>query len=247
MRRLLAALAIVAMTSAAIADEIVKKDGTVLKGEILREEKDAIIIKHELGEIRVPRAEIDRVSKEPKADIDGDLESVKRETVERLEALAAKADEAGLADKARALRALIAQVKAWTTKAESKPSKPSASKEPGEDLKTGGHLDLLKIREHFFALKGAERDEFMRPLHGKKARLKGVFEGAVYDPGDRETGQPPSLKLNAPGLVLRYGASDAELKKYAKLKLGETITVEGTIAVENGEPRLIGIELVSAR
>lgn len=109
----------------ALADEIKKKDGTVLQGEIVAEDADTVTIKAKHGEAKIPRADIASIEKKalPKKDdpakagpkdIAAELEKIKKETAEKLAVLAKEAASQNKKDEAQSLEGLAAGVRTWT-------------------------------------------------------------------------------------------------------------------------------------
>jgi len=140
------ALALIATLAAASVrgDEVKRLDGSVVEGEIVSDDGDFVVIKHKLGEIKIAKKDIASYERKPLLDIAGELERIKTETRERLEALAKKADEGGKKAEAKQVADIAESVRHWGDKAAKAPAAT-----PTPEVKT---IDFAKVLEKHEAL-----------------------------------------------------------------------------------------------
>lgn len=251
MRRIAAVvfLFVVLFGGFAIADEIVKKDGTKLEGEVIEEDDDSVTIRHKLGDIKVPRADITTVTKKSRVDVEAELETIKRETCAKLETLAQAAEGAGKAAEAKAIRATAEAVTKWT----SKPKKGEDPPAPKTGDFTKAVEKIKKLREDN-KLTDAQRqkayDEAKEASNGRLAkvwiRMSEVVKGGY---GDRSS---YTLTGSAGPVEVSVQISDPDdIDKLGTLKRGSMVQIEGIMRYntryegEHSYPAIEGARVIS--
>lgn len=115
MRKLGGAFAlVVVLMGVALADTITKTDGTVIEGDVVAEDEGSVTIKCKLGELKIDRAEIAKLTKGSKYDAEGALLALKADTLAKLHQIESSCEDAAMPKKARAAFDLQTQVRAWT-------------------------------------------------------------------------------------------------------------------------------------
>lgn len=250
-----AALCIVA--GSVLGDEIKKKDGTVLEGEIVAEDDDSVTIKHRLGEIKVSKTDIDVVTRGDSASTD--LEKLKAETVAKLRELAERAARDQKKDAEKALRQLMEDVKAWSTRPrppkKEKADEPTAPATDEKDKKPkASAADFVTVCEKLKKIWGDSKmtevqrqkaaETYSQQMNGKPVRATVIVDEA----STREQQGSTIVRGMAGGYqVALVFTEDADREKLEKVNKGAKIQVDGELQFESnyawsypmiGNPRL---------
>lgn len=222
-----AAIAVVLFAGSAIADEVKKKDGTVLEGEIIAEDDDSVTIKHRLGEIKIPRKEVESIEKKPVKSVEADLDKIKKTTMDKLDALAKEAEKGNRKDAAKAIREIIEDVKNWsTTPRADKTEKTNEEKKktPTDYAIAAGRFGKVNSDTKLTDLQRQKAQEVLRDEYeGKpvKAAVKVTEITPVADGSAQVRGTVGTYEV----LISFFDPDD--VTKLGKTKRGATLSVEG--------------------
>lgn len=239
MRRVAVVCLVACFASVALADVVKKKDGIVLEGEITDEDEDAVTLKMGRTWARIPRSEIESIERKPVKSIESDLEKIKIETSEKLEALAKEAEKAKKHDVARALRDAIQEAKAWSVYPKAQRKDEKGAKPEDSKPKAGDFVALCKK-----CMSWSQDNKDLTEIQRQKAWQAFTAEhtGKLL----RATVKVDEVRKNPNGDGLEVKASCAtydltlyfteeeDLAKLEKAKKGSTLVVEGKAAWTGG-------------
>jgi hypothetical protein len=223
--------AVLLFASIAGAAEVKKKDGGVIEGEIVAEDETSVTIRQRLGEVKIPKAEVESIDRTAPPGVALELERLKTEAIERLETLATSAAARGTEDEARALHELARSVAGWSL-ADAEPKREAAKEGSGpKDPLPPKVQDFEKVRDKIAALRADPR--------ATKAAVDKYLDDMNGQPG-RATVKVSDVARGSGGVVIVSGTLGAhavhvtftdpdESTKALRAKKGSTIAVQGSI------------------
>lgn len=239
------AIAVVA-ASVAIGDEVKRRDGTVIEGEIVKNDKDSVSIKQTVcTTVVVPWSDIYSVEQQPVGTLGSEMDKLRKETISKLEHIAAAAESTGKAAAATAARDLIRDVKAWTL-AQRPREEPRAVESPvigGAESREASCVDFESTCREWVRLCGDRKateiqrrksmDAYAESVNGRHTRASVVVKEV--------TGDFRGASVTVNGLIGERGVTlvfhdRSDFSKLESVKRGQRIEVEGGVLVGWSSP-----------
>lgn len=241
-----AAIAVMLVASFAIADEIKRKDGQAAKGTIVKEDDESITIKTNLGDVTIPKKEIEAINGQPANKLDADLARAKAKTIAALEAIEAEAQKSHRGEVAQRIRDMITQARTWSLRADGVVVDAPAPKEaPPTKPKAGTADECTKILRSWNEAKTKDPKhaaEIRRASHGKRFSFTLVPIKITANGGKAIVECVPATDK----CKVRFeSAADAQVLAGNR---GEAVTFEADLEWgEDGEPAFVRAVLIQDR